>query len=281
MTRRHEVTRRDDTMTKRKWGRFAVVIALMFGLVFALSGVSSAEVRAVDDADEASDILGTVLLDRGIDLGDGPLRDRLEAEVREAIRIGAVSGEILDEFRDRLRERLQEQLRIWAIIAPEWREAFEQVRERVRECRESNDLECWRELRLRLQHEHARRFEEQFENHYQEMQSNGGTADELGELERLRERTQERVESMIQNSSSGDLAGAGLMLGDLEQLRDRLRDQDRIHTSSTSSTSSSTSTSPSTSPATSPATSSPGGPNTSPGGPGSTADEQQSGQGGN
>lgn len=272
------MNRRDDTTTKKKWGRFAVVIALMFGLVFALSGMSSASFGAGDD-DPASDILGTVLLDQGIDLGDGPLRDRLEAEVREAIRIGAVSEEDWDEFRDRLRDRIREQLRIWAVIAPEWREAFEQLRDRIRECRESADLECWRELRLQLQHEHAQRFEEQFQSRYQEMQSNGGTANELGELERLRQRAQERVESMIQNSTSSDLDAAGLQLGDLEQLRDRLRDQDRIHVSSTSSsTPSSSSSTPAPS---SSSTSIPSGPNTSQGGPGSTQGDQQSEEGDN
>ena len=231
------MSRRGEAETGNKWRRIAVVVAVMFGLVFVLSGVSSAGVRTVDDIDEASDILGTVLLDQGIDLGDGPLRDRLETEIREAIRIGAVSGDLLDEFRDRLRERIREQLRIWAVIAPEWREAFELLQDRIRECRESQDPECWLELRLRLQHEHAQRFQEQFENRYQEMQSNGGTDGELGELERVRERTQARVESMIQNSTPNDLAGAGLQIRELEQLRDRLRDQDMIHASSTSTTS--------------------------------------------
>ena len=270
------MNRRGDSSVKKKWGRLAVMVALMFGLVFALSGVSSAVVGTGDD--EASEILAAVLDDQGIDLVDEPLRERLEAEVREAARIGATSGELLDEFRDRLRERLQEQLRIWAIIAPEWREAFEQLRERVRDCRESGDLECWQELRLRLQHEHAQRFQEEFENRYQEMQSNGGTTGELGELERLRERTQERVESMIQNSSASDLNGAGLQLGDLEQLRDRLRDQDRIHASTTST---STPAASSSSTPTSSSTTTAGGPNTSPGGPGSTQGDDESDQGGN
>lgn len=274
--------------SRRRWGRFAVIVALLSGMVLVLSGTSS----ALTDEEMADEVAVAVLRERGVELDDGPLRDRLDAEIREAIRIGAVLWDTLNELgfrwnesflegstpppdsfpgealRERLRERLEKQLRIWSVVAPEWREAFEQLRERVRECRENNDEECWRELRLRLQFEHAQRFQEMFENRYQEMRENGGPVSDLAEMERLRERTEERIRSMIENGEQSGLGGSGAAPGDLEQLRDRLRDQAQIHVS-TPTTSTST---------TSPTTSSP---DTSAGGPGSTMGEGQSGQGGN
>lgn len=204
---------------RKKWTRLAVIVAMISGLVLVLSGVGS----ALDEDELANDVLEAVLLDQDVDLDDGPVRDRLRDQVRDAIRIGAVPGEILDEVGDRLRERINEQVRIWAVIAPEWREAFEQLRDRVRDCRDSDDMECWRELRLQLQYEHAKRFEEMYENRYQEMQSNGESASELGELERLREQTRERVEDMIRNGTADSLSDAGLQQQELEQLQERLR----------------------------------------------------------
>lgn len=278
------MNRRERTKENKKWGRLAVLVALVFGIVFALSGVST----AMDDEDMASDVLQAVLVDQGVELPDEPLQERLQTELQEAIRVGAILWETLNELgfrwtesgphesatssatsfpdeaiRQRLRERIREQLSIWAVIGPEWREAFEQLRERVRDCRESGDIECWRELRLQLQYEHARRFEETFENRYQEMQSTGGSTGELGQLERLREQTQERVETMIQDSTPNQLDGAGVELGDLERLRERLQDQMQVHVS------------------TAPASTTSSGPTTSQVGPGSTDGSQQSGQGGN
>ena len=278
------MNRRERTKENKKWGRLAVLVALVFGIVFALSGVST----AMDDEDMASDVLQAVLVDQGVELPDEPLRERLQTELQEAIRVGAILWETLNELgfrwtesgphesatssatsfpdeaiRQRLRERIREQLSIWAVIGPEWREAFEQLRERVRDCRESGDTECWLELRLQLQYEHARRFEETFENRYQEMQSTGGSTGELGQLERLREQTQERVETMIQDSTPNQLDGAGVELGDLERLRERLQDQMQVHVS------------------TAPTSTTSGGPTTSQVGPGSTDGSQQSGQGGN
>jgi hypothetical protein len=94
-------------------------------------------------------------------------------------------------------------------------------------------------LRLRLQYEHAQRFQQSFENEYRDMQSNGGTPGDLTELERMREQAEERIQSMIQEQAQQLLDDAGLQRGDLERLRDQLRDQLQIHdmASSTSSTS--------------------------------------------
>lgn len=274
--------------SRRKWGRFAVIVALLSGMVLVLSGTSS----ALSDEEMADEVLLAVLRDRGIELDDGPLRVRLDSEIREAIRIGAVLWDTLNELgfrwnesfpegstpspdsfpgetlRERLRERFEEQLRIWSVVAPEWREAFEQLRERVRECRETNDEKCWLDLRLRLQFEHAQRFQEMFENRYQEMRENGGPVSDLAEMERLRERTEERIRSMIENGERSGIGDSGVAPGDLEQLREQLRDQSQVHLSIP--TSSTTTTSPTTS-----------NPDTSAGGPGSTMGDDQSGQGGN
>jgi hypothetical protein len=111
-----------------------MLIALMFGLVFALAGTSS----ALSDDDMASDVMQAVLSDQGVDLSDETVHDRLEAQVVEAIRAGALLWETLNELgfgwessesqesattpeasfpgeilRERLRERIREQLRIW------------------------------------------------------------------------------------------------------------------------------------------------------------------------
>lgn len=254
---RHDSTIR--VSSKRKvWGRIAVLIALMFGLVFALSGTSS----ALSDEDMASDVLQAVLSDQGIALRDDPVHDRLEAEVADAIRAGAVLWETLNDLgfrwtasesqessasssptsdptttaefpgemlRERIRERIREQLQIWSVIAPEWRQVFEQLRERIRECRDSAEADCWPELRLQLQYEHADRFQQTYENRYQEMQSSGDAGVDPAELERIRERTQERVESIIQETPASDLDDAGLQQGELEQLQERLREQAGVH----------------------------------------------------
>ena len=289
------------TVKRRRLGRLAMLIALMFGLVFALAGTSS----ALSDDDMASDVMQAVLSDQGVDLSDEMVHDRLEEQVVEAIRAGALLWETLNELgfgwessesqesattpeasfpgeilRERLRDRIREQLQIWLAIAPEWREVFEQLRERIRDCREDGGQSCWSEVRLQLQYEHAQRFEESFENRYQEMQTNGGFGVEPGELERMREHTQERVQAMIENVPPNDLEEAGVQLQELERLRERLREQSQIHAStSSSSPMSSTSTSTSAPSSTSePEDSTPGGPNTSQVGPGST-DDDRSGRG--
>lgn len=254
---RYHGHRRGGVPVKRRWSRLAFFIALAFGLVFALSGVSS----ALSDDDMASDVLQAVMTDQGVTLGDQVVHDLVQAEVLEAIRVGAITWETLNELgfrwtasesqesaatsssipgssfpgealRERLRERIMEQLTLWRAIAADWREAFEQLRERIRDCRDSGELECWRELRLELQYEHARRFQEMYENRYQEMESNGGVAPQLGELERLREQTQERVQDMIQNSTPEALDQVGLQLQELEQLQERLQEQAQVHVGS-------------------------------------------------
>ena len=50
------------------------------------------------------------------------------------------------------------------------------------------------ELRLQLQCEHALRFHEGYECDYGSMRSNGGTPNELAELERLRDRLRDQVQ---------------------------------------------------------------------------------------
>lgn len=285
---------------RKKWGRLVVLVALMFGVVFTLAGTSS----ALSDEDMASDVMQAVLSDQGVDLGDERVHDRLEAQVVEAIRVGALLWETLNDLgfgwgasesqetattpeasfpgemlRERLRERIREQLRIWLAIAPEWREAFETLGERIRDCRENGGQACWSELRLRLQYEHAQRFELAFENRYQDMQSNGGFGVELGELERIREHTQERVQSMIEDVPPNDLDEAGVQLQELERLREALREQSQIHASTSSSAPMPSTTNTSTPSSTSePEDTSPGGPNTSQAGPGST-DDDRSGRG--
>ena len=254
---KHHGRRRVRVREKRRWGRLAFFVALVFGLVFALSGMSS----ALSDEDMASDVLQAVMVDQGVSLDDRAVHDRLQAEILYSIHVGAIRWETLNELgfrwtasesqesaasstsvpgssfpgdvlRQRLRERITEQLILWKAIAIHWREAFEQLRERVRECRDSGEIECWRDLRLDLQYEQARRFQEMYENRYREMQSNGASAAELGELERLREQAQERVESMIQNSTSEELDRAGLALQELQQLQERLQAQVQLHNGS-------------------------------------------------
>lgn len=267
---------------RRRWGRVAVVAALISGLILVLSGPTSAsdDETMATDVTMAADVVDVFLSDQGVEPSDD-VRDDLENDVVGAIRVGALLWETLNGLgfswssppagvtstfgpssslpgellRQRIRQRIEEQLRIWKFIAPEWREVFSQLRDRIQECREDGDDSCWDELRLRLQYEHAQRFERNFENEYRNMQTNGAMPSDLAELERLREQAEKRVQSMIQEQAQLALEEADLQLGDLERLRDRLRDQLQIH-DMTSSTSSSSSTS------------------TAPGG-------QQSGQGGN
>ncbi len=294
----------EQSRTRRKWSRLAVLIGLMFGLVFVLSGTSS----AMTDDEMAGEIVRSVLSDQGVVLDDDAVRARLEDEVQDAIGIGAVLWSTLNELgfqwaanvdqssptsvpassttllpgevlRERLRDRIREQLRIWDAVAPEWRQAFEELRERLRDCRESEESACWLEFRLRLHYEHALRFQETFEERYRNMQTDGGSISELAELERMRERAQNRIDAIVGNGSSTALDDAGLQLGDLERLQDRLREHAQIHQSTSvpaSSLGGSTSTS------VSPGSSSPssvGGPNTSQGGPNTSTDDSGGGSG--
>ncbi|MDA2972717.1 MAG: hypothetical protein O3C62_12090 [Actinomycetota bacterium] len=254
---------------RRRWGRVAVVAALISGLILVLSGPTSAsdDETMATDTTMAADVVDVFLSDQGVQPSDD-VRDDLENEVVGAIRVGALLWETLNELgfswsspptgvtstsgppvsfpgellRERIRQRIEEQLRIWNFIAPEWHEVFAQLRDRIQECRENGDDSCWNELRLRLQYEHAQRFEQNFENEYRNMQTNGAMPSDLAELERLREQAEERVQSMIQEQAQRTLDEADLQLGDLERLRDQLRDQLQIH-DMTSSTSSSSSTS--------------------------------------
>lgn len=253
--------------SKRRWSRVAVVLALIGGMVLVLAGPTSAadEETMATDMTMAADVVEVFMSDQGVSIDD-ELRNTLEAEIVSAIDVGALMWTTLNELgfgwssttsttdvdpsapppgellRERIRERIQEQLQIWDVVAPEWREVFERLQERVRDCREDGEDSCWVELRLQLQYEHALRFHEGYESDYGSMQANGGTPNELAELERLRERTQDRVQAMIDDVPEESLGDLGIQLGDLEQLRDRLRDQVQIHdmTSTTSSSSSST-----------------------------------------
>ena len=253
--------------TKRRWGRVAVVLALIGGMVLVLAGPTSAadDEPMATDTTMAADVVDVFMSDQGVTI-DGPLRVTLEAEIASAFEVGAMLWTTLNELgfgwssapsttdadptaplpgellRERIRERIQEQLRIWDVVAPEWHEVYERLQERVRDCREEGDDSCWAELRLRLQYEHALRFHEGYESDYGSMQSNGGTPNELAELERLRERTEDRVQAMIDDVPEASLGDLGIQLGDLAQLRDRLRDQVQIHDMTSTSSSSSSST---------------------------------------
>lgn len=263
------MSRSSNKGARRRWGRVAVVAALISGLILVLSGPTSAS----DDETMATDVVDVFMSDQGLFVSE-TVRGDIEDEVVGAIRVGAILWETLNDLgfswsnsgstvtsttdstttfpgellRERLRERIQEQLRIWDFIAPEWREVYAQLRDRVQDCREDGEESCWEELRLRLQFEHAQRFQQSFENEYRNMQENGGTPSDLAELERMREQAEERIQSMIQEQAQQMLDDAGLQLGDLERLRDQLRDQLRIHemTSSTSTSSSVPSSSPTT-----------------------------------
>ncbi len=263
------MSRSGNKGARRRWGRVAVVAALISGLILVLSGPTSAS----DDETMATDVVDVFMSDQGLFVSEA-VRGDIEDEVVGAIRVGAILWETLNDLgfswsnsvssvtsttdlttsfpgellRERIRERIQEQLRIWDFIAPEWREVFAQLRDRVQDCREDGETSCWEELRIRLQFEHAQRFQQSFENEYRNMQENGGTPSDLAELERMREQAEERIQSMLEEQAQQMLDDAGVQLGDLERLRDQLRDQLRIHdmTSSTSTSSSVPSSSPTT-----------------------------------
>ena len=139
--------------SRRRWGRVAVVAALISGLILVLSGPASAS----DDETMATEVVDVFLSDQGVNVRDD-VRDVIEDDVVGAIRVGAVLWATLNQIgfswsssessatsttdplpsfpgellRERIRERIQLQLRIWDFIAPEWRDVHPTQRESSR-----------------------------------------------------------------------------------------------------------------------------------------------------
>ena len=129
--------------TKRRWGRVAVVLALIGGMVLVLAGPTSAadEETMATDMTMAADVVDVFMSDQGVSIDD-ELRDVLETEILSAFDVGAMVWTTLGELgfgwssspsttdadptaplpgellRERIRERIQEQLRIWDVVVP-------------------------------------------------------------------------------------------------------------------------------------------------------------------
>ncbi|MEY3035256.1 MAG: hypothetical protein RLZ86_1878, partial [Actinomycetota bacterium] len=78
--------------SRRRWGRVAVVAALISGLILVLSGPASAS----DDETMATEVVDVFLSDQGVNVRDD-VRDVIEDDVVGAIRVGAVLWATLNQ----------------------------------------------------------------------------------------------------------------------------------------------------------------------------------------
>jgi hypothetical protein len=225
-----------------------ILVSGLVGLAaIAISFISlAADVNAINEVDAEQIVVDYAEF---ADLGEVSenLQNRLEALVIEAARLSVVDYSVLvnegvvnteqnmEQISERMTARLAEQEQRWEVIAPEWRIAFEQVRERFRLCFDTPDMECRNELRLMLQFQHAL----QVESAFQERLSQEGDVNE-GEITMQAERSRERIETMLRNGDSETLNRLQVMTRDMEQLQTRLRDQLADHMDQTNGMTSST-----------------------------------------
>ncbi len=222
-------------------------------LVTAIGGLALVALANPVAADVDDDVLGAVVDDAmatlGVDEVGSTLRSRLREELQWALRLGVVDEAVIDGLgygtddsatpsterdrdmiRERLRDRLRDQIDRWGIIAPEWRRAMEQLRERVRTCLEGPTETCLEQNRLEMQYRHAEQVEAEFQNR---LAAANGDPDTIAELGRERERAQLRLETMLQNGDAATLNGAGVQTKEMEQLRARLEEHAQKTTQST------------------------------------------------
>ena len=198
------------------------VLPMSVGTAWALSINDGDAARIVEDYAEFAELES---------LPDD-MQMRLEEAVMEAARLSVVeydilvsegivgSDDTLEQIVARMRERFTEQERLWEGIGPEWRGAFEQVRERFRLCLDNETPDCLNEYRLMLQYEHALRMEAEFEARLGQIE--GGDSDEfMMQMERSRE----RMETMLRNGDSEILNRLQITTQEMERLQTRLRDQ--------------------------------------------------------
>jgi hypothetical protein len=175
------------------------------------------------------------------------LQNRLEASVMEAARLSIVDYAVLveegvvnteqnmEQILERMSERFMEQERRWETIAPDWRAAFEQIREPFRLCVENEDLECLNEMRLMLQFQHALEVESTFQSRLGQVDDSAGD-----ELVMQLERSRQRIETMLRNGDSEMLNRLQVMTKDMEQLQTRLQQQLAEHMGQSNGSTSST-----------------------------------------
>lgn len=222
-----------------------------FGLVLLLAPASMHQSASAASGNIAVDIVDEFLGVADITSIDSGIRETLEQRVDDALNVGAIDVETLaelgfsvsagettstldgapstlrdhDRIRDRLHEHVREQSEIWAIISPEWREAFEPLRELLRTCRDSDEPACRNEYRTRLQYSHALRVEATYRERTQA--SIGQEPDTLRALEQQRLRAEERLREMINGGDPTLAEDGGVTVREMEQLRSRLQEQSR------------------------------------------------------
>lgn len=231
-----------------------VHVRLLASLVALSFGLSAFTLHARADFEDDTPVIAELFLqETGIDPLEEQVRLRLEVRLQEAIRLGIVDAATLaglgfadstpdatstpstirdrDRIRERLRERIRDQLRYWDAIAPEWRGAFEQLRERLRTCRTEGGGICLEEYRVQLQFRHAEQVEVMLRERLGEVEDD----EELRQMEQEQERARTRVETMLENGDADTLDGLGITRQDMERLRDRLREQEQFNDGSTTS----------------------------------------------
>ncbi len=176
---------------------------------------------------------------------------RLEDAVMEAARLSVVEYDVLvdegivnseaelSQIVDQMRERFMDQERLWEGIGPEWRGAFEQIRERFRLCLDNETPDCLNEYRLMLQYEHALRMEALFQERVGQAEG-----DAAKEFTMQMERSRERMENMLRNGDSEILNRLQITTQEMERLQTRLRDQLNSGPADGSTSSSSSTSSP-------------------------------------
>lgn len=214
----------------------------------ALTMLISPVVAAVDDG-TIDAVVDDVMFTFDVDDPGQSLREQLREQLRVALQRGVVDEADIDALgygtvesvtpsterdrdmiRERLLDRLRDQIDRWEIIAPEWRQTMEQLRERLRTCLDEPTETCLEQNRLEMQYRHAERVEAEIENR---LAAANGDVDTLAELERQRERAQLRLETMLQNGDAETLNGVGVQTKDMEQLRTRLEEHTQTTTRST------------------------------------------------
>ena len=206
------------------WHVLVVVMALpiVAGAAWSLALNDVDAARVVDDYAEFAE-LGSLPED---------LQMRLEDVVMEAARLSVVEYDALvdegivnpeaelSQIVEQMRERFSEQQRLWEGIGPEWRGAFERVRDRFRLCFDNETPDCLNEYRLMLQYEHALQMEATFAE-----RAGQRPMDEMSTLEMQMERSRERVENMLRNGDYETLMMYEITQQEMERLRNRLQEQ--------------------------------------------------------
>lgn len=209
-------------------------LATLMAVIAVASFAGGRHVSAAFDTSTADSMIDDYMSVVDIDDISERLRETLRERLNMALQIGVIDESEMEALgyasdvsppstlrdRDRLQLRLTDQMGRWEIIGPDWKDAFERVRDRFRACSDDPTTACTEENRLLLQLRHAEQVELSFQ---QRLSEANGDSEREQELLRIRERAMNQLTLMLRNGDAEVLETFGVTVQEMTQLQKRLQ----------------------------------------------------------